>query len=157
MSAFVPDISNSQVQSRSDLTLNRGIPLVDGWEPLRSWPDSWADVARRSPEWKNAIRGNRNGHKTLWALGQGKYGAAVIRCPGSATRALRAVRIGEGLVSKDRQILSHDVAEVGTKHADVKTAPIPDAQNSFRIKLICKAETGCERFVGVLHIPVQVV
>ena len=49
------------------------------------------------------------------------------------------------------------MAEIGTKHADVKTAPVPDPQNGFWIELIGKAEPRGECFVGVIHVSMQVI
>ena len=157
MSAFVTYVGNCDVQRGSHLALHCGIPLVNRWEALNGWPDSRADVARRSSEWKNAIGWNRDGDKSRWALGQRKHSASVVRRTRAARRLLRAVCVRKCLVRENRKVLRHDVPEVRAKDADIKSASVTNSQDRFWIELIGKAEPGCERFVRVLHISVQVV
>ncbi len=157
MSALVADVANGYVYRWSYLTLDRGIPLVDRREPLSGWPDSRADVTRRSPEWKNAIRGNCDRRKRQWSLCQRKHGASIIRRTGTASYLLRAVCIRQRLVCQNRKVLRHHVSEVRSEYADVKSASVADTQNGFRIELIGKAESRRESLVRVANIPVQVI
>ena len=157
VSALVADVANGYVYRWSYLTLDRGIPLVDRWEPLSGWPDSRADVTRRSPEWKNAIRGNCDRRKSQGSLGQRKYGTSIIRRTGTASYLLRAVCIRQRLVCQNRKVLRHHVSEVRSEYADVKSASVADTQNGFRIELISKAESRRESLVCVVHISVQVI